>query len=143
MIQFATDWMSQLTHSLHWTMGWGRNDKYVILVLFVLIRTANRTDRVISYSRRNYPRQTRAKCNDCSDKNKKHVRNIRNTKRIQNPQLLTTHLTVLLLLEHRKENKKKRRQCTRINRAFFTVNNISLSFFLDVQQEGKGGLREI
>jgi len=46
----------------------------VILVLFVLIDTANRPAS-ISYSGRNYPRQIRAKCNSWSAQNKKRVRN--------------------------------------------------------------------
>ena len=46
----------------------------VILVLFVLIGTANRPAS-ISYSGRNYPRQIRAKCNSWSVQNRKRIRN--------------------------------------------------------------------
>jgi hypothetical protein len=42
----------------------------VTLVLFVLIDTANRPARMISYSKRNYPRQIEAKYNDWRDRKK-------------------------------------------------------------------------
>lgn len=44
----------------------------VTFVLFVMLDTGNRPARMISYSKRNYPRQIEAKCNDWREREEKN-----------------------------------------------------------------------